>query len=146
MKDIESEITEKIAQVKSDLLVLSRMGESGIKAQAHYLISLNLQSAIEEADRIKANEDRLAAIEKARQERESEVKQAPETSAPIIEPKPEPVAPIVQETISRTETVQIPTVEPIQLYERSFKVKATKEKIIALSQWLDAEEIDWTRI
>lgn len=148
MKDIESEITEKIAQVKSDLLVLSRMGESGVKAQAHYLISLNLQSAIEEADRIKANEDRLAAIEKARQERETAEKMKPETSMPIITPesKPEPIAPIVQETISKTETVQTPTVEPIQFYARTFKIYATKENIIKVSQFMDDNGIRWTRI
>lgn len=160
MKDIEAEITAKIEKVKSDLAILDRMGEP--EAKAHYLTSLNLEAAIAEADRIKANRERLAAIKKAQDEKEAarlaeiakresemviEEMPEPEFIVPGVQPdRPWPKPPAKPEPENSTETVQSPVVEPIQFYARTFKIYATKENIIAVSRFMDDNGIQWTRI
>lgn len=148
MKDVEAEILARIEKTKSDLALLDRLGEPD--AKAHYLGTLNLESAVAEADRIKANRERLAAIETARLEKEAarlaevaKPEPIPETETRISfqSPVSSPV-----ETEKCTETVQKPSIVPIQFYERTFRVKTTKEKIIALGEYMTAQGIEYEKI
>jgi len=65
LKDIKAEILARIDKTKMDLEILDKLGEP--EAREHYLSTLDLNSAIAAADRIKANRERLAAAERARQ-------------------------------------------------------------------------------
>jgi hypothetical protein len=65
LKDIKAEILARIDKTKMDLEILDKIGEP--EARAHYLSTLDLNSAIAAADRIKTNRDRLAEAERARQ-------------------------------------------------------------------------------
>lgn len=66
LKDIQDEIHERIEKIQADLSVLERIGEA--EAKQYYLSTLNLDAALAKADEIKANRERLAALEKARVE------------------------------------------------------------------------------
>ena len=63
LKDIQDEIRGRIEKIEADLSVLDRIGEA--EAKQYYLSTLNLDAALAKADEIKANRERLAALEKA---------------------------------------------------------------------------------
>lgn len=63
LKDIQDEIQGRIEKIQADLSVLDRIGEA--EAKQYYLSTLNLDAALAKADEIKANRERLAALEKA---------------------------------------------------------------------------------
>jgi len=146
MKDIEAEIVARIEKTKSDLALLDRLGEP--EAKAHYLSTLNLEAAVAEADKIKANRERLAAIEKARldaiaeKEKPADVVLSGIISATVI--PVESLGPRYESSFTQEHTIAKP--EAPQLYERSFKVKATKEKIIALGEYMNAQGIEYEKI
>ena len=123
-KDAEQEIKDKIAKVESDLAVLENVGEPD--AKAYYLSTLDLNSALAEAGRIKKNREILAERERARVE-----------AAPIVEAvRVDPVAP----------TVAAPTVETPKLYERRFVVRGTREQIVALGEYMNSNGIFYEKI
>ena len=66
LKDIQDEIQGRIEKIQADLSVLDRIGEA--EAKQYYLSTLNLDAALAKADEIKANRERLAALEKAQVE------------------------------------------------------------------------------
>ncbi|UTC44818.1 DUF1351 domain-containing protein [Treponema sp. OMZ 857] len=66
LKDIQDEIRGRIEKIQADLSVLDRIGEA--EAKQYYLSTLNLDAALAKADEIKANRERLAALEKAQAE------------------------------------------------------------------------------
>ncbi|MBU1081644.1 MAG: DUF1351 domain-containing protein [Spirochaetes bacterium] len=139
IKDVEVEITAKIEKVNSDLGVLDRVGEP--KARALYLDTLNLDSALAEADKIKANEARLAAIDKARVELAVPAVQAPmapASSAPEADEPPIDVS---------FEVVRAPA-EPVtgELLKRTFEVECTKEMLIALGSFMNANGIKFKKL
>lgn len=124
IKDVEIEITVRIEKVKSDLLILDRIGEP--EAKAHYLSTLNLDGAIAEADRIKANRERLAKIEV--------------TSA---EPRAS-VAVQLSFASARQEPVAEPSTE--ELLERKMLIRCTLEKIRALSAFMNDNGIYFEKL
>ena len=138
MKDIEAEIEAKIKQTESELATLEKIGEPD--AKAYYLSTLNLQAALEKADEIKRNRERLAEIERKKQEAIMQEKLKPETSIPVMnpEPKPEAVSPIPELTIAPNETVQ--------LFERRFMVRGTREQIVALGEYMNSQGIYYEKI
>lgn len=132
MKDIQTEITARVEKVKADLIVLDRIGEP--EAKAHYLSTLNLENALAEADRIKANRERIAASEKARK---AEI-QPEEAPIPLmLNPEP-PEAPAPVPEPVKTSTGEI--------LERTMKVKGTYEQLKALGDYMNANGIDFDRV
>lgn len=63
LKDIQDEMRGRIEKIEADLSVLERIGEA--EAKQYYLSTLNLDAALAKADEIKANRERLDALEKA---------------------------------------------------------------------------------
>ena len=70
LKDIQDEIQGRIEKIQADLSVLDRIGEA--EAKQYYLSTLNLDAALAKADEIKANRERLAALEKAQVEQKAQ--------------------------------------------------------------------------
>ena len=141
-KDVVVEMTAKIEKVKADLVVLDRIGEPD--AKAHYLSTLNLESALAEADCIKANRERLAAAEKARLEREA----SPRTPTPISTPAsiPAPAARVAATQPSVETTSSAVAIAEPEILERTMRVRGTREQIIALGNWMNENNIDFEKL
>ncbi|MEN6296983.1 MAG: DUF1351 domain-containing protein [Rectinema sp.] len=131
MKDIQAEIVAKIQQTENDLAVMDRINEP--EAKAYYLDTLSLDAALKRADDIKANRERLAAIEKARQERET----AARNTQPALEVSTDDFveAPFEQE----------PTTEP-EMLERTMWVRGTYEQIVALGDYMNDHGIEFRKL
>lgn len=127
-KDIEASIVFAIDKVKSDLAILDRIDEP--EAKAYYLSTLNLDLALAEADRIKANRERLAKVEV-------------ENANPIVQPEPatevEP-APIVVNFNAPLN----PASE--EIHERRLLVRGTKAQLIALGEYMTSTGIDFEKL
>jgi hypothetical protein len=140
-KDAVAEMAERIATAKADLSLLDRLGEP--EAKAYYLSTLDMDSALKKADEIKANRERLAAIEKAREEaaraeneRKADEQPKNSTAAPPSAPKVE----------TKAEALNIRVVEPEEILERRMVVRATLAQLIALSQWMNDNGINFKKI
>lgn len=124
IKDIETTIQAKIEKVKTDLVVLDRIGEP--EARVFYLSTLNLESALRKADEIKANRERLAKIDN---------KPIPQTPAPVVTPAAAPTMPAVQVMVSGS-----------SLYIRTIRVSCTKAQLQALSNFLNEQAIEYEKV
>jgi len=124
LKDIESEIQARVEKVNSDLVVLDRIGEP--EAKAHYLETLNLDSALACSDRIKANRARLA---------EAQVPSKPVMETVEESPEAEPIPVSFAENRA-----------PADLLERTFRVRCTMEQLVALSQYLNTNAIAFEKL
>lgn len=127
LKDVESEITERIAKVKSDLVILDRINEPD--AKAYYLDTLDLDRALGEADRIKANRARIAKMA--------------ETVPVPVETFEDP-APVEEPVVVSFEANR-PKEQP-ELLERTFRVRCTMEALVALSQYLNSNGIQFEKL
>jgi hypothetical protein len=151
MKDIQAEIAARIQQTEDDLAVLDRINEP--EAKNFYLDTLSLDAALKRADEIKANRERLAAIEKARKEREEAARAtppAPEVSAPAFTAPAapvaqEPAAPAESEPEAETPFEQEPTTEP-EMLERTMWVRGTYEQIVALGDFMNDHGIEFLKL
>lgn len=150
MKDIKAEIVARIQQTEDDLLILDRINEP--EAKAYYLDTLSLDAALKRADDIKANRERLAAIEKARQEREAAARSAPpapEVSRAVFMAPPAPVAqeapaaPVQEEAETPFEQEQ--EAEP-EMLERTMWVRGTYEQIVALGDFMNNNGIEFRKL
>lgn len=145
-KDTVAEMARIIDKIKQDLVVLDRIGEPD--AKAHYLDTLNLDAALQEADRIKVNRDRLATIERERKEAEALVPQAePEFETGYSEPEAteesRPVNP--QDESTPFEQEPEPTPEP-EMLERTMWVRGTYEQIVALGDFMNDHGIEFRKL
>lgn len=84
LRDVQSGIKARISKFQEDMAVLDKLGEAD--AKAYYLTTLDLRGAMAEADRIKANRERIAAAEKAKPQEEKR----PEPPAPLPPPAAAP--------------------------------------------------------
>ena len=115
LKDIQDEIHERIEKIQADLSVLERIGEA--EAKQYYLSTLNLDAALAKADEIKANRERLAALEKA---------QVEQNKAQELSEREQPDMEAVGEETSKTD---IPCRHPLRFIPSSARTKtATQEK------------------
>jgi hypothetical protein len=132
---IQAEISERIEKVNADLAILDKLGEP--EAKVFYLNVLDLNRAIAEADRIKANRARLEKIEADRLATESKPEPVPEF---VVEPEPEPEP----EPIPEPEPEEAPDPKPLLAYE--LRISGTKEALIALLAYMDEHEIGHVKI
>jgi len=122
MRDIQGDIQARIAKFNEDMVVLDRIGESD--AKAYYLASLDLKGAMAEADRIKANREKLAAAEKAKAE------------APVpTEEKP------AADTIPHPAPAAIPTT-----LEYVLRIRGTYEQLSGLRGYMTERGIEYAKV
>jgi hypothetical protein len=133
LKDIKAEIVARIEKTKMDLAILDKINEP--EAKAHYLETLDLNSAMAAADRIKANRERLAAEEKARLE-PPEPDYEEERELDFTEPETIPDrTPVPAE--------KLPT-DPIITY--TLRLHGTKEALQDLRRYMEAHDITYEKI
>jgi hypothetical protein len=149
-KDVIAEMAGRIATAKADLSLLDRLGEP--EAKAYYLSTLDMDSALKKADEIKANRERLAAADEARKaqeaarkaENERKAKEVAESVSDATTPPPE--APKIE---PKAEALNIRVVEEpkdARILERKILVRGTLQQLVDLSQYMNANKIDYEKI
>lgn len=127
IKDVEKLFDDKIQKVNQDLEVIGRMNETPediVALKAYYLDTLSLESAMEEADRMKANRKRIL-----------------EAQAPNEEPRPTPQPATSQKPVSIPATPQAP-----EEYHRVFEVWCTREKLESLAAFMRNEGVRFKKV
>jgi hypothetical protein len=149
LSTVQDEILERIKKVESDLGILDKIGVP--EAKAFYLNCLDLNRAMAEADRIKANRERLAKVEEGRRAQEeadhlpilSPAIKTTEPEAPEQEEYPlfaeeeaEPEQPVASDP-------QPPSSPPV--IEARLVVRGTKKALNDLFVYLSARGIEYSR-
>lgn len=128
---IEKEIGEKLLKIEAELDTLAAVDtEDGDVLRAYYLDCIDLQRTLAYSATLKANRQRLQE-EQARRQAEAE---AQATREAYVAPTAEP-APTTPTACEATEAV-IP-----EVLERTMVVRGTREQLIALAEFMQAEGI-----
>lgn len=149
-KKILEELDSIIKQINDDVESLKAFGEDECVLRTYYLETLNINATIQYAQKLKEQRQRAEEAEKAKQKAEEELKLRKEQELlekerqkEIVIPKQEVVNPIPQPIVS---VEQNKTESSPELLTRAFTVKATKEKIIALGDFMNDNDIDFDKI
>lgn len=125
---VEKEIVEKIVKIEADLNTLAAVDtEDGDVLRAYYLDCLDLQQTLAYSSTLKANRQ-LLQEEQARRQAEAK---AQATRAAYVAPTAEP-APT---------TCEAPEAVIHEVLERTMVVRGTREQLIALAEFMNAEGI-----
>lgn len=122
-KDIRAEIDAKILKIKDDLKTLDSIGEDVALLKSLYLDTLNINNTIQYANTLKANRERVIA-----------------ETRPAIDYVHQNIPQNVAQPASECKN------EESQLLIRAFKVKATRESIILLSEFMNKNGIVFEKI
>ena len=126
---IEKEIGEKLLKIEAELDTLAAVDtEDGEVLRAYYLDCLDLQRTLAYSATLKANRQRLQE-EQARRQAEAE---AQATREAYVAPTAEPTSPTAHEAHEAV----IP-----EVLERTMVVRGTREQLIALAEFMNAEGI-----
>lgn len=126
---IEKEIGEKLLKIEAELDTLAAVDtEDGDVLRAYYLDCLDLQRTLSYSATLKANRQRLQE-EQARRQAEAE---AQATREAYVAPTAEPTT---------TTTQEAPEVATPEILERTMVVRGTREQLIALAEFMNAEGI-----
>lgn len=129
---IEKEIGEKLLKIEAELDTLSSVDtEDGDVLRAYYLDCLDLQRTLAYSATLKANRQRLQE-EQARRQAEAA---AQATREAYVAPTAEP-APTATATPYEAPEAAIP-----EVLERTMVVRGTREQLIALAEFMQAEGI-----
>lgn len=125
---VEKEIGEKLLKIEAELDTLAAVDtEDGEVLRAYYLDCLDLQRTLAYSATLKANRQRLQE-EQARRQGEAEAQATREAYvAPTAEPAPT--------------TYEAPEAVIPEVLERTMVVRGTREQLIALAEYMNAEGI-----
>lgn len=124
---VEKEIGEKLLKIETELDTLAAVDtEDGEVLRAYYLDCLDLQRTLAYSATLKDNRQRLQE-EQARRQAEAE---AQGTRATYVAP-----------TASQAPTTEAPEVVVPEILERTMVVRGTREQLIALAEFMNAEGI-----
>ena len=146
LKDIQDEIQQRIEKIQADLSVFERIGEA--EAKQYYLSTLNLDAALAKADEIKANRERLAALEKAqaaqKEQALSEKEQIDSDAGSEENPHADgfwcPPSPSFSDS-AQTETTPQEKEEKLQV---TFMVIGTADQLVALQTYMENAQLRYT--
>lgn len=129
---VEKEIGEKLLKIEAELDTLAAVDtEDGDTLRAYYLDCLDLQRTLAYSATLKANRQRLQE-EQARRQAETE---AQATRATYVAPTAEPT------TTATATAYEAPEVATPEVLERTMVVRGTREQLIALAEFMQAEGI-----
>lgn len=140
MKSVCNDIDTILARIDSEITSLKRMNPEDFDAlRAYYMDALSLSSTLEYAKRLQEQRERAKQQEEAKKISE-EVQPQAEVKIEV-----EPVEILEEGNMTPIKTIEIQSEDTI-LYTRAFKITATKEQIIALSDFMNDNNIDFERI
>jgi hypothetical protein len=141
-KNIYDEIDAKISKINDDITTLEAIGEDIELLKSLYLDTLNINSTIQYANTLKQNRERARAAKEAKR-KAMDAKKEPAITNRQIQFDNIPYA----EEVKTSAPEPIPTAQPpVELLTRAFKVKTTRENIIALGDFMNEHGIDFEKI
>lgn len=152
---IEDEVAERIKKVKADLVILERLGEP--EAKVCYLETLDLNKALDRADTLKKNRERIEAVAKARAEAEARRKADDEARekarADAKEADKASTIAIVDEILADEgiDVAAIPeepesVAPPPTTCTLTLRFTATRDELLALRAYIDEHGIAYEKI
>ncbi|NCC47367.1 MAG: DUF1351 domain-containing protein, partial [Bacteroidia bacterium] len=129
LKSIQLAIDEQILKIKDDLKTLEAIGEDVELLKALYLDTLNINTTIQYANTLRANKERAKEIEKA----------TIATSTPQQDFTQERPIQVAAEQLKQPDN-------QVELLTRAFRVTTSREKIIALGNYMTANGISFEKI
>lgn len=131
IKNVLIEVDEKIKQVSDDILTLEAIGEDVDLLKSLYLDTLNINSTIQYAKTLKDNREKakLEAENRATEKANEPIQAENPFEQPVQKVAPDPIKKQVEEILTR-----------------SFKVTASKDKIIALGNFMNENGIEFQKI
>lgn len=130
LSEIYKEIDATIEKIESDLEALKTIEGDDMLIQTVYLETLSLNAAIQHAEKLKKNRERLENMN-AQREAPAAASRIPQASQP---------------TRSDTAREEQASSQEETIYIRAFRVKTTREKIIALGDFMNANSIPFEKI
>lgn len=128
---IEKEIGEKLLKIEAELDNLAAVDtEDGDVLRAYYLDCLDLQRTLAYSATLKANRQRLQE-EQARRQAEAQAQATRETY----------VAPTAEPATTTPTAYEAPEAVIPEVLERTMVVRGTREQLIALAEYMNAEGI-----
>lgn len=129
LSEIYKEIDDTIKKIESDLETLKTIEGDDMLIQTVYLETFSLNAAIQHAEKLKKNRERLESMNAQRE--------TPAAASGM------PKFPRASQSAAKEEQVKSQE-EP--LYTRAFRVKTTREKIIALGDFMNENNIPFEKI
>lgn len=149
-KKVLEELDDIIKQIYNDVDSLKAFGEDECVLKTYYLETLNINATIQYAQRLKEQRQRAEEAEKAKQKAEEELRLQQEKEMlekerqkEIVLPKQDPINQVPQYDHLEEKPKND---ENCELLTRTFTVTATKEKIIALGDFMNDNDIDFDKI
>lgn len=149
---VQDEIDKRVEKVKADLVILERLNEP--EARAHYLNTLDLTAAIDQADQIKRNRERIEAEDRARAEaiakrkadEEARAKAASESAQADKANVAAIVDGILEEEGLAPEEPAPESPEPPKLYTLTLRFEATLDELTALRAYVDDHGLKYEKL
>lgn len=139
--DIHKEITDLFAKVEDDLKAITELrSKYELQIIKAYLNDFDLTAALQEKKHLEEQEAKMVEYERIQKERE-QVKQEQAAQEEEAQPQPQPQAPVAP---APAETKN-PAAEPEKKYVLAFRVKGTKEQLVALKRFLVENNIEYGR-
>lgn len=138
LKSIAAELDAKIASINDDISTIEAIGEDTDLLKSIYLDTLNLNSTIQYANKLKVNKERAKAEEAAREEARQAAAKAEEAAFS------NPPQLVVFDATLRTAAPPTQQLEPLLI--RAFEITATKTQIINLASYLDSQGIAYKKV
>lgn len=141
MKSIQETITDKVAQIKTDLATLANLPEFGYEAQQVYISTLDINKALAEGQRMSQIQKQKAAYEAEqarKREEEARLKQEAEFAKHMNPPAEEPAA-------AEPEKEAVAAAEPAKTWV-SFRAHMTTEDALALQDFFQNRGIEFEAI
>ena len=151
-KEAYTDIDIKIEKISDDLKTLEAIGEDVDLLKSLYLDTLNINGAIQYANRLKENRERAKREAEAREREEAasreRVRVATEAQERVGEYAKENnfTLPVAEEQANNNGINSIVTEPQPELLTRAFRVTTTYENIMALGDFMNDRDIDFEKI
>lgn len=137
MKSVQSEIDNIISRIDGEIESLKNVSlEDFDVLRTFYMGTLDLSSTLQYANRLKEQRERARLAEENRRKTEEEAKEKAQTNT---------VQTNVEKEVQKPQE-QIPVQPEQTLHIRAFKVRATKEQIFALADFMNENGIEFKKI
>ena len=158
--DIQEEINDRITQIKNDLSAIEDFGTDVDTLKPLYLSTLNLQATLSKGAELKANREKLAAVETIKTEfKAEEVKEEPVDMAKVseaVKPVIQSMNPTPAQPNGKMEFEIVASLEQLECLsdickehgldvKAAIKLSGTPDQLKALKKTFDENEIEYTK-
>lgn len=142
MKSIRESIDEQINTIQNNLKSIEAIGGDDEEVlKSHFLTTLSLDDTLQYAQKLKDNRERLEAERKRKEEAELEARNSQDAVEVVEEATPQADA-----SQDNTQVEQSRHDEDVELYVRTFRVYGSRDQIVALGDFMNANGIRFEKL